>query len=103
MEPFRLCNPVDKNGEGIDDPDTHLVCYIVQPEGDQLGLAIPIQNQFFPLANVDLAEPFALCTPSTKQRPEPTVLAEQLFETREGPLENLVGNFWSLAAAVVIR
>jgi hypothetical protein len=74
MEPFRLCNPVDKNGEGILDRYTHLVCYTLQPEGDFLGLAIPIQNQFFGLANVDIAEPFVLCAPSTKQLPEPTVL-----------------------------
>jgi hypothetical protein len=74
LEPFRLCNPVDKNGEGIQDADTHLVCYTIEPEGQGLGLSIPIQNQFFALAEIDLDQPFAVCAPSTKDVPEPTVL-----------------------------
>ncbi len=73
LEPFRLCNPVDKNGEGIRDPDTHLVCYHLEPTGGSLGLAIPIQNQFFSLANIDIDRPFAVCAPSTKSVPEPAV------------------------------
>ena len=74
LEPFRLCNPVDKNGEGIQDPDTHLVCYTIQPEGGLLGVQIPIQNQFFALAIVDVDQPIAICAPSSKQVPEPAVL-----------------------------
>jgi hypothetical protein len=74
MEPFRLCNPVDKNGEGIQDVDTHLVCYTLQPDGGFLGLPVPIQNQFFGLANVGLEQPFAICTPSAKTVPEPGVV-----------------------------
>src|SRR6185503_14848721 len=27
LRPDRLCNPADKNGEGIDDPTAHLMCY----------------------------------------------------------------------------
>ncbi len=27
QRPERLCNPVDKNGEGINDPTAHLTCY----------------------------------------------------------------------------
>ena len=68
-----LCNPVDKNGEGIGDRVTHLVCYTFQPEGGFLGLPVPIQNQFHSLANLDVEQPFALCAPSTKV-PEPGVL-----------------------------
>jgi hypothetical protein len=75
MEPFRLCNPVDKNGEGIQDVDTHLVCYTLQPEGGLLGIQVPIQNQFFPLANIDIEHPFAVCAPSAKTVPEPGVFA----------------------------
>jgi hypothetical protein len=26
-KPIALCNPVDKNGEGVPDPSCHLVCY----------------------------------------------------------------------------
>jgi hypothetical protein len=74
MEPFRLCNPVNKNDEGIQDPDTHLVCYTIEPQGGSLGFQLPIQNQFFSLANLDVDQPFALCTPSTKAVPEPTLL-----------------------------
>jgi len=74
MEPYRLCNPVDKNGEGIQDEDSHLVCYTLQPEGGSLGFQVPIQNQFFALANVVLNQPFAVCAPSAKMVPEPSVL-----------------------------
>ena len=28
---FRLCVPADKNGEGINDPQTPLMCYTVKP------------------------------------------------------------------------
>jgi hypothetical protein len=73
LEPFRLCNPADKNGEAIQDPDSHLVCYTLQPESDILGFQIPIQNQFFSLANVDLDRAIALCAPSVKMVPEPAV------------------------------
>ena len=73
MDPYRLCNPVDKNGEGIQDEDSHLVCYTLQPQGSQLGIPIPVQNQFFSLANIDVNEPFALCAPSVKTVPEPSV------------------------------
>lgn len=74
MDPFRLCNPADKNGEGIQDPNSHLVCYNLVPTSDILGLQIPIQNQFFPLANLDIEEAFALCVPSVKMVPEPEVV-----------------------------
>ena len=31
VEPRLLCNPVEKNGEDIQNPDDHLVCYKVEP------------------------------------------------------------------------
>ena len=51
-----LLNPVDKNGEGISDPDTHLVGYkvkLVRPEGapkppKEPIVGIEIKDQFFP-------------------------------------------------------
>jgi hypothetical protein len=51
-----LLNPVDKNGEGISDPDTHLVGYKVKqvrPEGapkppKEPIVGIEIKDQFFP-------------------------------------------------------
>jgi hypothetical protein len=67
VEPFLLCNPADKNGEGITNPDDHLVCYLLQPPGGFLGIPIPILNQFFPAQEtIDIGEPFGLCVPSTK-------------------------------------
>ncbi len=30
-KPFRLCIPADKNGEGINDPQIPLMCYVVKP------------------------------------------------------------------------
>ena len=72
MDPFRLCNPADKNGEGIANPDDHLVCYLLQPPGGFLGVPIPIQNQFFPLTTVDVGTAKGLCVPSAKAIPEPS-------------------------------
>ena len=43
--------------------------------GGFLAFPIPVQNQFFALANLDLEEPFALCAPSVKTVPEPGVVA----------------------------
>jgi hypothetical protein len=74
VEPFRLCNPADKNGEGIANPDDHLVCYLLAPPGGFLGVPIPIQNQFFPTTQIDIGQPFALCVPSVKMLPEPAVV-----------------------------
>jgi hypothetical protein len=72
-DPFRLCNPADKNGEGIGNPDDHLVCYLLQPPGGFLGIPIPIQNQFFPAqTTVDVGTAFGLCVPSVKTVPEPS-------------------------------
>jgi hypothetical protein len=73
MSPFRLCNPADKNGEAIQDPESHLVCYTLQPASNALGFQIPIQNQFFSVETVDLDRAVALCAPSVKMVPEPTV------------------------------
>jgi len=58
-KPERLCNPVDKNNEGVIDPDGHLLCYKVAVAG------IHINNQFGPL---ELNTKFAkeLCVPSEK-------------------------------------
>jgi len=75
VEPFRLCNPADKNGEGIANPDDHLVCYRLQPPGGFLGVPIPIQNQFFVGQAIDIGSAFGLCVPSTKQLLPPSVPA----------------------------
>lgn len=49
MEPRTLCNPVDKNGEGIPAPESHLVCYEIQddPTGPTERVKeVEIDNQY---------------------------------------------------------
>ena len=49
LEPRMLCNPVDKNGEGIPNPKYHLTCYEIQddPQGDTPRVKeVMIRNQF---------------------------------------------------------
>jgi hypothetical protein len=52
-KPRRLCNPVDKNGEGIKNPNVHLLCYQAGPaRGERRHvprLGLYINNQFGPL------------------------------------------------------
>jgi hypothetical protein len=36
LKPLLLCNPVDKNGEGIPDPACHLTCYRIRDAPGQL-------------------------------------------------------------------
>jgi hypothetical protein len=68
-KPTRLCNPVNKNGEGIQDPNAHLMCYQVKPASGQpkhikvFGLFV--NNQFGPerLGTIKEEE---LCLPSLK-------------------------------------
>ena len=45
-DPFLFCNPVDKNGEGIRNPDDHLACYRALPSGQPPTFPIPILNFF---------------------------------------------------------
>ena len=49
IEPRLLCNPVDKNGEGIADKDNHMVCYEIQddPQGPTERVKeVMVRNQF---------------------------------------------------------
>ena len=65
-EPTRLCNPVDKNGEGMMDPDTHLMCYDVR----RVDIAnIHVNNQFGPLQVATKKEKKEICVPATKTFP----------------------------------
>ncbi len=70
LQPVRLCNPVDKNGEGIASPDDHLVCYEVLPAAGAPEHVrvndIHIDNQFGPL-QLDALDGNELCVPSEKQ------------------------------------
>ena len=68
VKPQYLCNPVDKNGEGVPNPKYHLVCYTVHddPQGDTPRVKeVTVKNQFYegPLW-VGMSE--ILCVPSMK-------------------------------------
>ena len=71
-KPKRLCNPVNKNNEGIINPLAHLMCYTVKrAEGEPKHIkmeGIHTNNQFGPL-QVDTKKEADLCVPSTKTLP----------------------------------
>jgi hypothetical protein len=61
-KPFELCNPVDKNGEGIKDPDRRLLCYKVKPVTEQKDALVANQ---FGLEQLDLRREKLLCVPAS--------------------------------------
>jgi len=64
IKPERMCNPVDKNGEGVADPTAHLMCYdIKEPRFE--GEDVIVQNQFGELA-LTVTRPDSLCVPAEK-------------------------------------
>jgi len=76
-KPVSLCNPVDKNGEGISDSETHLLGYQIQ-----LAKTEPAQPKFVKRANlkvvnqfgtllVDALEQKTLLAPTAKSLQEP--------------------------------
>ncbi|MDA2924417.1 thrombospondin type 3 repeat-containing protein [Acidobacteria bacterium AH-259-L09] len=71
-KPRWLCNPVDKNGEGIKNPDNQLVCYTVKPAKGQPKHerveGIFLNDQFGP-ARVDTKKERELCVPSGSSAP----------------------------------
>lgn len=67
-KPLRLCNPADKNGEGINDPDTHLEGYKIQampgtPKFDKHS--VKVTNQFGDFF-VNTIRPDRLLVPTAK-------------------------------------
>src|SRR4029453_1541065 len=103
--PIRLCNPGDKNGEGILDPTSHLMCYKISapPFTQRTVLA---QNQLGD-NYLRIIRPESLCNPAAKNaiesdlqinhykcskarslnrfQPRPVTVQDQ-FETRTGTL-----------------
>jgi M6 family metalloprotease-like protein len=67
-KPSHLCMAVDKNGEGIKNPDEHLLCYQVKRAKGQVlhqrRQGIHVNNQFGPL-QLDTKREEELCVPST--------------------------------------
>jgi len=67
--PVELCNPVDKNGEGILDPDAQLICYDTRPirgrpAGRGLNLDVLVSNQFGDEQPFTLKKSRTVCVPS---------------------------------------
>jgi hypothetical protein len=63
--PVRYCAPVDKNGEGITDGSTHLVCYQLRSAaGSPTRDTLYSLNQFGP-DSFTVFGPRELCVPST--------------------------------------
>jgi S-formylglutathione hydrolase FrmB len=65
VRPESYCTPVDKNGEGITDPDTQLVCYKVVPRRPSSKRSVAERNQFGDQL-LTVAGPRTLCVPSAK-------------------------------------
>jgi hypothetical protein len=69
VKPRHLCNPVDKNGEGLQRGDVHLLCYLARPAIGQPRhtkvRGIFTNTQLGP-ANVDTKREATFCIPSIK-------------------------------------
>ena len=65
-----LVAPVDKNGAGMDNPISHLMCYSAKPARKEPKHErikdIGVNDQFGPL-QVDTKKERELCVPSTKR------------------------------------
>jgi hypothetical protein len=64
IRPVRLCNPADKNNEGIVDPTAHLMCYQIR-EGSFARRDALVRNQFGD-QTVTVVRPESLCNPADK-------------------------------------
>jgi len=63
-EAATFCNPANKNGEGIQDPNAHLTCYVIEPNISR-NLVVNVGDQFDPNQNLIVDEDVWLCVPST--------------------------------------
>jgi hypothetical protein len=74
-EAVKFCNPVDKNGEGIENPEDHLTCYRIEPNVSQ-DLPVNIGNQLDPNQDITVRENEYLCVPTLKLFWEPASCEE---------------------------
>jgi hypothetical protein len=65
-KPYLLCNPVDKNGEGIRNSVDHLVCYKIKAPKLAPPPEVEVENQLGAL-RLEAKDAFLLCVPSTKR------------------------------------
>ncbi len=67
VRPSLLCNPVDKNGEGVPQPKVHLVCYTIKVANpDDKTYKVDIANQL-EKNTYYVSGPQLLCVPSLKE------------------------------------
>jgi len=80
IKPFLLCNPVDKNGEGVPDPTNHITCYKIKDVSGQPPF-VPVQpnvtDQFVvqdlqTSRRTDCGKTRLLCVPSSKRIASPS-------------------------------
>lgn len=64
VRPLRFCNPADKNGEGINDPTAHLMCYQIR-EAPFTRRSVLVRNQFGD-QTLTVVKPESLCNPAEK-------------------------------------
>jgi hypothetical protein len=69
-KPLHLCTPVDKNGEGVIDPVTHLMCYQIRAPRPEVPDQVYTSNQIGP-DDYGVFGARELCVPSTKTLPPP--------------------------------
>ena len=71
-----LCNPVDKNNEGIQDRRAHLVCYTIKRRNPFQRRDVAVTNQFVQDYRLRVVGPTHLCLPSAKSKREPRTAQE---------------------------
>jgi hypothetical protein len=75
MRPLLLCNPVNKNNEGVPDPSGHLTCYKIRDVPGQPAFVprpVEFEDQFTAdevptTRRTDCSSSRLLCVPSTKE------------------------------------
>lgn len=64
-KPFLLCNPTSKDGEGIQNPAEHLVCYKLKPNKLEPRPHVEVVNQLGTL-QLEVSKSLLVCVPSKK-------------------------------------
>jgi hypothetical protein len=68
-KPFLICNPTDKNGEGLENPNDHLTCYKVKGKDGKIDKSkrpkIEARDQLGTI-QLELKKAFVVCVPSAK-------------------------------------
>ena len=63
-KPFLLCNPVNKNGSGIVDPNLNYCCYKIKCTPNKIPTAFDVTDQFGAL-RLETGKASFLCNPCT--------------------------------------